>query len=111
MDRRFKFRIGRLRWLVERTSFVTIDGVDDDGKVTRYLVHWNWPLSGQKCRVNADSGEIVEFSEQDAHGIRIHQTTTKNSLEADFSDALSNRLKYLKEHVDGLHKQQHEHAL
>lgn len=106
MDRRlkFKFRLDRIRWLADRTAFIT-PTADDNGRVTQYLVHWNWPLSGQKCRIDAATGEIIEYSEQDHHGIKIHQTTGKHSLEAEFGDSLSYRLKYLKDHVDGLHKE------
>lgn len=105
MDKRLNFRIDRLRWLADRTTYITVDRVDNDGKVIQYLVHWNWPLSGQKCRVNANTGEIVEYSEQDPYGIKIHQNTGEHSLENDFGDSLSNRLSYLKDHVEGLHKE------
>lgn len=102
--RKLKFRLDRLRWLSDKTAFITVAAVDDDGNVTQYLIHWNWPLSGQKCRIDANTGEIIEFSKQDPFGIKIYQTTDEQSLEPDFSLAIKERLKYLKDHVDGLHK-------
>ena len=107
MERRLKSRIDRLQWLLGKTSFVTVDGVCDNGQVARYLVHWNWPLSGQKCRINANSGEIIEFSKQNTRGIKIHQTTHRHSLENEFYETLASRLQALKEHIENKDSGQH----
>ena len=103
MERKLTFRIDRLRWLADRTTFVTTD-TDHTGKVSHYLIHWNWPLLGQKCRIDANTGEIIEFSKQDLHGIKIHQTTHQHSLENEFSSSVTDRLKHIKNHVEGLNK-------
>ena len=101
MERKLTFRIDRLRWLANRTTFITTDS-DCSGRVSYYLIHWNWPLLGQKCRVDANTGEIIEFSKQDLHGIKIHQTTHQHSLENEFSSSVTERLKHLKNHVDSM---------
>ena len=99
---KYQFRIDRLRWLSSKTTFVTVADVDADGNASQYLIHWNWPLSGQKCRIDAKTGAIIEFSKQDSFGIKIHQATTEQGLEYDFGSMIKERLKQLKEHVDGL---------
>ena len=100
--RKFKFRLDRLRWLSSKTAFVTTIGIDDGGDVIQYLVHWGWPLSGQKCRINGKTGEIIEFAKQDAFGIKIYQATTEQSLEMDFGSTIKERLKNIKDHVCSL---------
>ena len=96
------FRLDRLRWLVDQTNFVTIDSIDDNGKIANYPVHWSWPLSGQKCRVDAKTGQITEYLEQSPYGIKVYQVTSEHSLENQFGDILGQRLKHLREHVNTL---------
>ena len=101
MDKRLNFRIDRLRWLANRTTCVTTE-TDCSGRLSHYLIHWSWPLWGQKCRVDANTGEIIEFSKQYPHGIKIHQTTHQHSLENEFYYSVNDRLKHLKNCIDGM---------